>query len=506
MPSNEMEARFGFRTSKYVELRGFQQLTKKLIFFKTCTIGYPQIIPPISIIMIYSSSKFNLMSHYCLFQVGSINPSMAGWGGTPLHRKLLPCLLFLLDVLVSTSARRGTTVIPDDVRPGYTVKRMRPAPQHTAYTLTNSPLSDYFAVLEDGLVMTTSDLHPLVDLPINLGVLEETPNTTSSHTLHMYVLRRDEMLRFLKNAEPVKAHIDENLPVGSDVTMPFIRVDGTGTGGPIRFSIVGGNDHGAFTIHHNSSGAFLKSARILDREHRTSYKLNIQAADAKNVDRINTHLLVEVIDVNDNSPVFDQRTYRFSLGRANNSEWSRFTKMGRVHASDADDDKVAYRLDENSRIVVIVPQTGELLLTGDPPLGTEYELTVHAHDLRFPSRTSKYPAKVYLEFNLEEEDPIKNEVIRRDKRRVTRAVRPTKRIEFTEADGETEGRVVFQLEKETELETFKIRDENPWVTVEPNGAVRVKKKWDYEELGPEKTIDFWVTITNAGVRGESKFL
>jgi hypothetical protein len=57
----------------------------------------------------------------------------------------------------------------------------------------------------------------------------------------------------------------------------------------------------------------------------------------------------------------------------------------------------------------------------------------------------------------------------RQKRRVTRAVRPTKRIEFTEADGQPEGKIVFQLEKESEHETFKIRDENPWVTVEPNG-------------------------------------
>lgn len=89
----------------------------------------------------------------------------------------------------------------------------------------------------------------------------------------------------------------------------------------------------------------------------------------------------------------------------------------------------------------------------------------------------------------------------RQKRRVTRAVRPTKRIEFAESDGDTEGRNVFQLEKETERETFKIRDDNPWVTVETNGAVRVKKKWDYEELGPEKTIDFWVIITNQGHNG-----
>ena len=40
------------------------------------------------------------------------------------------------------------------------------------------------------------------------------------------------------------------------------------------------------------------------------------------------------------------------------------------------------------------------------------------------------------------------------------------------------------------------------MTVEPNGAVRVKKKWDYEELGREKTIDFWVIISNTGTSGE----
>ena len=42
------------------------------------------------------------------------------------------------------------------------------------------------------------------------------------------------------------------------------------------------------------------------------------------------------------------------------------------------------------------------------------------------------------------------------------------------------------------------------MTVETNGAVRVKKKWDYEELGPEKTIDFWVIITNQGHNGGMK--
>ncbi|XP_066902324.1 neural-cadherin isoform X6 [Halyomorpha halys] len=389
------------------------------------------------------------------------------------------------------SARRSVTVLPEDARPGFTVRRLRPALSHMSYSLVSTPVAQYFAVLEDGIVMTTADLAPLLNLPVNLGVLEETPNTTSTHSLHMYVLERRDMLRF-PDSVVEGAKVKENAPPGTRVSLPPIKLEGKGTGGPIKYTIISG-DHGAFELLKNESLAIV-TTRPLDREHRSSYRLGLQASDARGIDRANVKLLVEVEDVNDNSPQFDEKVYRFSLGKINGTEWQRFAKLGKVHATDADDDKVAYRLATHTSMAIIVPQTGEILLTGDPALNTEYQLTVIAHDLRVPSRESK-PSRVFLEFNEEEE----NAIHRIEKRRVTRAVRPTKRIEFTESDGEQDGKIVFQLEKETERETFKIRDENPWVTVEPNGAVRVKKKWDYEELGPEKTIDFWVTITNAGV-------
>jgi len=91
------------------------------------------------------------------------------------------------------------------------------------------------------------------------------------------------------------------------------------------------------------------------------------------------------------------------------------------------------------------------------------------------SRSSLQPAIVHLMPEIHDDDldftfgVNSSQPVVRQKRRVTRAVRPTKRIEFTEADGQPEGKIVFQLEKESEHETFKIRDENPWVTVEPNG-------------------------------------
>ncbi|GJQ83814.1 hypothetical protein Trydic_g5673 [Trypoxylus dichotomus] len=258
----------------------------------------------------------------------------------------------------------------------------------------------------------------------------------------------------------------------------------------------------------SESGVYIVTSQPLDREETERYVLTVQAVDRSGINKAVTNIVIVIDDENDNSPVFTQKVYRFGVGEEDDNatiNWKRFTSIGKVEATDADGDKVAYRLVTPSNYLVIVPQTGDLLLTEEPIEEVELELVVEAHDLRIPSRTSPRPAqvlfhykpqlpKVDLDLDLQQ---LEERQLKRTKRRVTRAVRPTKRIEFTEMDGDTEGRNVFQLEKETERETFKIRDENAWVTVEPNGAVRVKKKWDYEELGPEKTIDFWVTITNA---------
>ncbi|XP_054165441.1 neural-cadherin-like isoform X3 [Oppia nitens] len=76
-----------------------------------------------------------------------------------------------------------------------------------------------------------------------------------------------------------------------------------------------------------------------------------------------------------------------------------------------------------------------------------------------------------------------------------RSVRPTKSYEFKESDGSTQGMTVFQLDRKISEENYKIETPNRWVTVDLNGAVKVKEVWDYEQLGKEKTIDFWVYAT-----------
>ena len=172
---------------------------------------------------------------------------------------------------------------------------------------------------------------------------------------------------------------------------------------------------------------------------------------------------------------------------------------GRVSAFDPDGDEVVYGLDHPDPCCIVVPKTGEVMLVDPASIPTQ--LAILAKEKENPSRQSRLSTIIdIIEDPVDEDDYFEDssEPHSRPKRRATRAVRPTKRTEFTEADGQVEGKIVFQLEKESQHETFKIRDENPWVTVEPNGAVRVKKRWDYEELGREKTIDFWVIITNSG--------
>ena len=79
--------------------------------------------------------------------------------------------------------------------------------------------------------------------------------------------------------------------------------------------------------------------------------------------------------------------------------------------------------------------------------------------------------------------------------------RPTKRYEFKESDGSVEGMTVFQLDRKISEESYKIESLNRWVTVDNTGAVKVKEVWDYEQLGKQKIIYFWVYASGPHLNG-----
>lgn len=447
-------------------------------------------------------------------------------------------------------------VLPHDTYPGYSIKKfssnytapaildgfsssmlsgaaVESTATHAAtFRMMESEFSKYFTVLEDGTVMTTSDLSPLVNRPVHLTVLEETPLYSQKHQLQLFVMDKKDMLRFPGATLESIGEVQENAKKGTRIHgAPLLQANSVSGVKPIDYTITSGNENGDFALENSKTGevktnitvydvkktgVWLVTNRPLDRELKKEHLVVIHATDEEGINIAEARITVKVLDENDNRPIFSQADYRFIVPGVQTIDangnatvtWERFTKIGKVEAKDADGDKIAYKLTTPNNYIVIVPQTGELLLASEPEK-QELTLEVEAHDIRNPSLTSVKPAVIAIEFvaptpvivqHMSHEMSHQHSH-RRDKRRVTRAVRPTKRVDFTEADGDTEGRVVFNLEKETDRETFKIRDENPWVTVETNGAVRVKKKWDFEELGPEKTIDFWVIITNQGGHG-----
>lgn len=410
-------------------------------------------------------------------------------------------------------------VLPHDVYPGYEVTLFN-TKRPSNFRLMENNFSKFFTVLGNGLVMTTSDLSPLVDRPVNLMVVEELANATETHFLHLYVINRRNMITF-SHDRLGEGEVGENRGAGTLVEgFPVLRARGSF---PVHYAILAdetgdrpfalkeedSNRTGFnLTLASEKEGVRVVTAKPLDREASKAHTVVIHASDGYLLTSSRIDGVVRVLDENDNSPVFEREEYAFEARPSKSGErnsvpgWRRFSTVGKVVAKDADGDKVAYKLVTPSRLLVVVPQTGELMLVGEPEIGAEEDgecvAMVEAHDVRNPSRSSEKPAKVVVRFLTS--DPVEQsaEVHRIRKRRVTRAVRPTKKVDFTEADGDIEGKIVFYLEKENEKETYKIRDENKWVTVDSNGSVIVKQKWDYEELGSEKTIDFWVTITNTG--------
>ena len=367
--------------------------------------------------------------------------------------------------------------------------------------LLPSAYSERFAMVTGGRLMTVMSLEDLAGARVPL--MAELDGEVVPLDVHI----RPPGGPLHCDHDLYEAYVTENEP-------PDTAVDGAGSivaggaGAPeAEFSLVAGDEDGLFRLEArpgSAAGVRLVTTARLDREQRAQHELTVEVAAGE--EHALCRLLVHVRDRNDNVPVFARELFTFAAALST----PHMAEVGRLEATDADGDRLSYHLAAPSDVFVLEPLTGRILLVG-APRAKAYELLVTASDVRDGRhRHTSAPARVHIEFGLPPEElestlhiDDASDEHRIAKRRVRRAVRPTKRLKFREKDGSVEGKEMFILTKELESETFKIRDENPWVTVEPNGQVKVKKRWDYEELGPEKNIDFWVTIRNVHANGRS---
>lgn len=442
---------------------------------------------------------------------------------------------------------------------------------------TMSPLPKWhFALLSDGMLMTTRDLSDLVNKPVFLAVREDaSPYYVRDRVFRINVYNNTRLSKVRFNQPSAMGHLLENSPAGTLVegieTLRLIDGEKVVNDGSVVFALIEHlsehrQEHSHLhersvqrrhSPHHlqqksseplrlvNSTTIAILSNQPLDRELKPFYDFILSARSLDNNFFAQIPLRVHIDDVNDNAATFERALYEFYIAH----DTPLYSLIGNVTATDADQlDSVVYHLTERNPNFVIVPKTGQLMLIKHSPhVPHRFEFEVFATDDRpLSERRSSQPVPVIVEVYREEtydedanEDTatdnaessssrsssstssqseeqnspnsISNEEAEnfRDmemysveehhgseavvaRARAKREIRLTKTYEFKESDGATQGMVVFQLDKQSPQETFRLEHPNKWVMVDPSGAVKVKEIWDYEQLGKDKTIDFWV--------------
>lgn len=106
--------------------------------------------------------------------------------------------------------------------------------------------------------------------------------------------------------------VTENAKNGSNILTLHAHDDDQGRNGSVMFNIVGGNEGQFFRIDVSTGQVYL--THTLDHELRSSYHLNVTASDLGKPPLSSwSTVVINVLDVNDNSPVFERTSYSFTV-------------------------------------------------------------------------------------------------------------------------------------------------------------------------------------------------
>uniref|UniRef100_A0A2K6PPR7 FAT atypical cadherin 4 n=1 Tax=Rhinopithecus roxellana TaxID=61622 RepID=A0A2K6PPR7_RHIRO len=195
----------------------------------------------------------------------------------------------------------------------------------------------------------------------------------------------------------MSATIPESHSVGSIVRTVSARDRDAAMNGLIKYSISSGNEEGIFAI--NSSTGILTLAKALDYELCQKHEMTISAIDGGWVARTGyCSVTINVIDVNDNSPVFLSDDY-FPTVLENAPSGTTVIHLNATDADSGTNAVIAYTVQSSdSDLFVIDPNTGVITTQGFLDFETKqsYHLTVKAFNVPDEERCSFATVNVQL--------------------------------------------------------------------------------------------------------------
>ncbi|XP_071951339.1 protocadherin Fat 4-like [Antedon mediterranea] len=270
------------------------------------------------------------------------------------------------------------------------------------YVISDGNIDDKFGIFPDGTVYVKSYLdreqterYSLTIYAFDGGV----PQKSSEATLTVQILDENDNRPLFDNTT-YSFFLEENVPVGHFVGQVNSEDRDIGLNGDITYSFM--SNQTEFEL--NPVDGVIISKVMFDREtffERTKSNqitFDIIATDAGELPlQDQTSVIVNIVDINDNAPVFSLSTYEVSISESEPNG----TSVVRISASDADyadNSYLTYTIisGNDQKIFSINHVSGQIILNGglDRETTEDYTLAVEAHDAASPSKSAS--AKVII--------------------------------------------------------------------------------------------------------------
>ncbi|XP_076056754.1 dachsous cadherin-related 1 [Oratosquilla oratoria] len=297
---------------------------------------------------------------------------------------------------------RGTSVIQvnaTDVDKGNNAR--------VRYSLSATPDEGFYINERSGVIYTNTSVNYSPRQPVIQLVV--TARDSGSPSLAAVAAVRIQVTDVNNNApkfskEIYTAHVSEDATRGHVVIrVPATDIDESRGNRNIDFSIVGGNEAGAFQITSNTGEIIL--VKPLDREKEQKYHLIVLATDRGKPSRNATaDINITVDDVNDHPPVFNQTEYDLTLSESF-AVGERILQLFATDNDSGDNAKITYDITSGNDMGLfsLDSETGIVTLTEnfDYDLVTEHRFIVRATD---GSRHRPLSALATVRISLEDEN------------------------------------------------------------------------------------------------------
>jgi len=228
------------------------------------------------------------------------------------------------------------------------------------YSLNGSAL--FYVNISTGEIFLNGTLDYETDIEHTIVVTATNPDRLHSTTLSIEIRvtnENDNSPMFI--GAPYTAMVAENSAVGTFVVNVSATDADSGILGEVRYSIEGGNND-LFSIAA-ISGAITVNGNI-DREMIDAVTLTVRATDMGNPPRTtNTTVMISIVDINDNIPVFSPLSYKMNVSEATAIS----TLVVTVTATDADEtspnNQNMYSLMGSDGNPFTITQNGNIILT-----------------------------------------------------------------------------------------------------------------------------------------------